>query len=74
MTMSNTVVHWEIGGRNLSVLRDFYAKAFNWTIAGLGGAMTVPPTRINESLSFAMFQDPSGNTVGLLQGEPLDRR
>jgi predicted enzyme related to lactoylglutathione lyase len=121
MTMSNAVVHWEIGGRDLSALRDFYAKAFDWTIddagedyclvapadggtggglmqtrehmapyvtvyvtvddleatlttiAGLGGTMAVPPTPINESLSFAMFKDPSGNTVGLLQGEPLSK-
>jgi predicted enzyme related to lactoylglutathione lyase len=117
--MSNAVVHWEIGGRDLAVLRDFYAKAFDWTIddvnddyslvrpedggigggllqtrhrmppyltvyvtvddlqstlntiVGLGGTLTVPPTRINESMTFALFQDPSGNTVGLLQGEPL---
>ncbi|BCY09441.1 VOC family protein [Actinoplanes sp. L3-i22] len=118
--MTNAVVHWEIAGRDLPALRDFYAKAFAWTIddagdgyclvrpvdggtggglmqthgqmppyvtiyvdvedlretlstvTGLGGRQLVPPTRINDSLSFAMFQDPAGNTVGLLQGEPLN--
>ncbi|MFI1991523.1 VOC family protein [Actinoplanes sp. NPDC020271] len=121
ITMTNAVVHWEIGGRDLAVLRDFYAKAFGWTIddaiedyclvrpvaggAGgalmqtrddishhvtvyidvedlegalrsveaLGGTLLIPPTRINDSLSYAMFRDPSGNAVGLLQGGTLHR-
>jgi predicted enzyme related to lactoylglutathione lyase len=30
--MANPVVHWEIGGRDLDTLQDFYAKAFGWTI------------------------------------------
>lgn len=120
ITMINAVVHWEIGGRNLSGLHDFYAKAFDWTIdvaaegyclvqavhggaggglvrthgtklphvtvyldvedldaalaniAGLGGTALVPPSRINPSLSYALFQDPAGNAGGLLQGEPID--
>ncbi|MEV0895374.1 VOC family protein [Actinoplanes sp. NPDC049802] len=120
--MGNSVVHWEIAGPDLAALRDFYAKAFDWTIddagedyclvrpagdglggglmqtrgemppyltvyiavedltaalntiAGLGGTMQVPPTRINESMWFAMFEDPAGNMVGLLQGEPLDEQ
>ncbi|GAA4607223.1 putative enzyme related to lactoylglutathione lyase [Actinoplanes octamycinicus] len=41
------------------------------TISGLGGSVMVPPTRINDSLSFALFRDPAGNAVGLLQGEAL---
>ncbi|WIM92859.1 VOC family protein [Actinoplanes oblitus] len=117
--MTNAVVHWEIGGPNLPELRDFYAKAFGWTIddaredyclvrpvadgtggglmqtrermlpyvtiyidvldldaalktiTGLGGDLLTPPTRINDSLSFALFQDPAGNAIGLLQGEPM---
>ncbi|MBB4742757.1 putative enzyme related to lactoylglutathione lyase [Actinoplanes octamycinicus] len=34
--MTNAVVHWEIGGPNLSELRDFYAKSFGWTIDDAG--------------------------------------
>ncbi|MEU4689914.1 VOC family protein [Actinoplanes sp. NPDC023714] len=117
--MTNAVMHWEIGGRDLPALREFYAKTFGWTIddagedyclvepvgggtgGGLmqtppgmpayvtiyidvtdltatlhtiiesGGTLLKPPTRINDSLTFALFQDPAGNTVGLLQGAPL---
>jgi predicted enzyme related to lactoylglutathione lyase len=114
ITMNNAVVHWEIAGRDLGALRNFYAKAFGWTVddagegyclvqpvaggiggglmqtqdrmppyvtvyievgdlqaaldtvAGLGATPMVPPTRINDSMSFALFQAPEGNTVGLL--------
>jgi hypothetical protein len=55
--MSHPVVHWEIGGRNAGALREFYVKAFGWTLTeagptytliqadgGLGGGiMQVPP-------------------------------
>jgi len=34
--MTHPVVHWEIGGRNLTKLRDFYAKAFGWSIQEAG--------------------------------------
>jgi predicted enzyme related to lactoylglutathione lyase len=37
------------------------------TIAGLGGRTLVPPTAISENASFALFDDPAGNTVDLLQ-------
>jgi predicted enzyme related to lactoylglutathione lyase len=36
-------------------------------IVGLGGTPLVPPTQINETASFAMFQDPDGNIIGLLK-------
>lgn len=113
--MAHPVVHWEIGGRDASALREFYAKAFGWTfidagpsyslvqptdgglgggimqtsgrtppyvtiyvqvddldaaltdIGNLGGSALVPPTAINETMSFAMFRDPDGNVVGLLK-------
>ncbi|MFI7542456.1 VOC family protein [Actinoplanes sp. NPDC049599] len=113
--MAHPVVHWEIGGRNLAGLQDFYAKAFGWSmqeagadyrlvqaaeggfggglmrahppmppyvtvyvqvedlaealrsIGELGGTTLVPPTAINKTASFALFRDPEGNTVGLLQ-------
>ena len=113
--MAHPVVHWEIGGRDMSALREFYAKAFGWTISAagptyalveaveggfggglmqthgdmapyvtvyiqvddldtaldevmdLGGSPLVPPTVINDAASFALFRDPEGNVVGLLQ-------
>lgn len=37
------------------------------TILELGGAVLVPPTVIDDTLSFAMFVDPQGTVVGLLR-------
>jgi predicted enzyme related to lactoylglutathione lyase len=34
--MTHPVVHWEIGGRDMPALREFYAKAFGWTITDAG--------------------------------------
>lgn len=34
--MARPVVHWEIAGRDTSALREFYAKAFGWTITDAG--------------------------------------
>jgi uncharacterized protein len=121
--MAHPVVHWEIGGPDLSGLQEFYAKAFGWTIGPvnstyalvqaaeggmggglmrthgdippyvtvyiqvddlnaaldeitqLGGTRLVPPTAINDAASFAMFRDPYGNVVGLLQAtDPIAGR
>ena len=36
-------------------------------IGRLGGTTLVPPTTINEMATFAMFRDPEGNVVGLLE-------
>jgi len=113
--MSNSVVHWEIGGRDLDTLAAFYRGLFGWEAAGfdadyrlveahegiggglmrcrddmpnyvtiyvavddldaslaraaeLGGTQVVPPTEIPGVGSFALFQDPEGNTIGLLHG------
>jgi predicted enzyme related to lactoylglutathione lyase len=113
--MSNPVVHFEIGGRDLPALREFYGKAFGWSISdagpdyalveaggagiggglmkasdqmpayvtiyvqvedlrtalaeigALGGATLVEPTPISDMSSFALFRDPEGNIVGLLE-------
>lgn len=113
--MPHPVVHWEIAGRDMPALREFYAKAFGWNIVdagptyslveaadgglgggimqtpgqappyvavyvavddlhasldeikNLGGTALVPPTAIDESMSFAMFRDPEGNVIGLLK-------
>lgn len=34
----------------------------------LGGKTLVPPTEIPNTVTFAMFQDPEGNMIGLLKG------
>jgi predicted enzyme related to lactoylglutathione lyase len=113
--MSHPVVHWEVGTSDAAATREFFAKAFGWTmtdagpeytlvvpadgglgggimqtragmpsyvtiyiqvddldaklaeIAALGGHTVVPPTQINDDMTFAMFADPSGNVVGLLR-------
>jgi len=113
--MSHPVMHWEIAGRDVAALREFYAKVFGWTmkdagptyllvepgeggvggglmktpdgippyvtvyvrvddieatladIAALGGTALMPPTVVSGTVSFAVFRDPEGNVVGLLQ-------
>ncbi len=42
--MAHPVVHWEIGGRDMPALREFYAKTFGWMItdAGPGYALVHP--------------------------------
>lgn len=113
--MAHPVVHWEVGTGDAAAVREFYAKAFGWTmteagpdytlvapvdggigggimqtragipsyvtiyvqvddldaklaeIADLGGRTVVPPTQINADARFAMFADPRGSVIGLLQ-------
>jgi predicted enzyme related to lactoylglutathione lyase len=36
-------------------------------VEGLGGTALVPPTPIPGVGAFALFQDPEGNTIGILQ-------
>lgn len=35
--MANPVVHWEIGGRDLDALTDFYRQLFGWEPVGYDG-------------------------------------
>ncbi len=111
--MANPVVHFQIGGRHASELREFYKSGFGWEVdepapigairtetgvgidggvhqvdesqrpylavyvavddldgtverAEAGGAtIIVPPTEVDGVGSFAMFQDPEGNCIGL---------
>jgi predicted enzyme related to lactoylglutathione lyase len=39
--MSNPIVHWEIGGHDAAALREFYAKAFGWTMTEGGPNYTI---------------------------------
>ena len=118
--MGNPVVHFEIGGKDVGKLIDFYSSVFEWNITpladqlyiadpgsekgieghlfqtteetdstnnviiyvevedihsslekaeSLGGEILIQPQEIPGNASpFAMFRDPSGNRVGLLQG------
>ena len=117
--MANPVVHFEIGGKDVGQLIDFYGTVFEWNITpladqlyiadpgsdkgieghlfqtteetdstnnviiyveiediqaslekveSLGGEILIPPQEIHGNAShFAMFRDPSGNKIGLLQ-------
>jgi predicted enzyme related to lactoylglutathione lyase len=35
----------------------------------LGGTIVVPPTEIPNMVTFALFHDPDGNTIGIVKGE-----
>jgi hypothetical protein len=39
--MTHPVVHWEIGGRDAGALRDFYHKAFGWSLTDAGANYTL---------------------------------
>lgn len=117
--MGNPVVHFEIGGKDVEKLIEFYGTVFAWDIIplgdelhiadpgsdkgiqghlfqateetdsannviiyvevdniqaclsqveNLGGQILIPPQEIPGNAShFAMFRDPSGNKIGLLQ-------
>jgi predicted enzyme related to lactoylglutathione lyase len=39
--MSHPIVHWEIGGHDAAALREFYAKAFGWTMTAGGPNYTL---------------------------------
>lgn len=38
-------------------------------IGGAGGSTVVPRTEIPDTVTFALFSDPAGNMVGLVEGE-----
>ena len=35
----------------------------------LGGKTIMPPTEVPDQVTFALFSDPQGNTVGIVKGE-----
>ena len=37
-------------------------------VESMGGKTLVPPTEIPNMVTFAMFQDPEGNAVGIVKG------
>ena len=38
-------------------------------IGGAGGSTVLPRTEIPDTVTFALFSDPAGNMVGLVEGE-----
>jgi predicted enzyme related to lactoylglutathione lyase len=40
------------------------------TVQDLGGTAIVPPTPIPGAGAFALFQDPEGNTIGIIRPNP----
>jgi predicted enzyme related to lactoylglutathione lyase len=57
--MSYPIVHWEIGGHDSAALREFYAKAFGWTMTEAGpGYTVVQPT--GDGLGGGIMQVPEG--------------
>ena len=121
--MTNTVVHWEIIGKDHDALKKFYDDVFDWKLntvpmpngsysmtgpdegeAGIGGGIgasddpnrrwvtfyigvddtdaylrkveanggkvVVPTEVIPGVVTFAVFEDPEGNRVGVVKNEP----
>jgi hypothetical protein len=56
--VTNQVVHFEIGGRDLGRMGSFYGELFG------------EPTEITGVGQFAMVADPGGNIIGLLHQQP----
>jgi predicted enzyme related to lactoylglutathione lyase len=57
--MSHPIVHWEIGGHDVAALREFYAKAFGWTVTEDGSNYSmVQPTA--GGLGGGIMQVPEG--------------
>lgn len=63
--MGNPVVHFEINTRNAKRLTRFYADAFGWKVPW--------NEQMNYGLvdvvTFAVFEDPDGNRIGLVKAE-----
>jgi hypothetical protein len=38
-------------------------------VVSLGGTIVMPPTEIPNMVTFALFRDPEGNTLGIVKGE-----
>ncbi|NUR47468.1 MAG: VOC family protein [Hamadaea sp.] len=45
--MAHPVVHWEIGTDDAAAAREFYAKAFGWTMTDAGPEYTMVPAAEN---------------------------
>lgn len=70
--MGDPVVHFEVIGKDPAALQDFYKQAFDWEIepvkvATLGGATMMPPTQVPGGPRIALFTDPEGHAIGLVQ-------
>jgi hypothetical protein len=61
--MTNPVIHFEIGGRDLGRMVSFYRDLFGWQPLPAGPEYSLIPAQ------FAMIGDPDGNLIGLLRQE-----
>ena len=64
--MSNPVVHFEVVGKDAKALQNFYSDAFGWRME------PSTPTDVPGGPSIAMFTDPEGHLVGLLEAGTSD--
>ncbi len=40
---------------------------------GMGGSIVMPPTEIPNMVTFALFKDPEGNTLGLVKAQEMKK-
>jgi len=57
--MAQPVVHWEIGTGDASAAREFYAKAFGWTMTDGGPEYTLVPA-VADGLAGGIMQTRAG--------------
>ena len=58
--MGNAVVHFEIGGRDVTKSRDFYAELFGWTIPIDANGYGLVETGTDEGIKGGLMQTPQG--------------
>ena len=56
--MGNAVVHFEIGGRDLTKTRDFYTELFGWTIPIDENGYGLVDTGSKEGIGGGLMQTP----------------
>ena len=54
--MANPVVHFEIGGRDVEKLIEFYADAFEWDIMPLGDELYIADPGSDKGIQGHLFQ------------------
>ncbi|MCY4403192.1 MAG: VOC family protein [Candidatus Poribacteria bacterium] len=54
--MSNPVVHFEIGGKDIEKLIDFYSSVFEWGISQLTEDIYIADPRSDEGIEGHLFQ------------------
>lgn len=68
--MHSPVVHWEIGGRDLDALAEFYRELFGWEATDFD-----PDYRLIDfdgGIGGGLMRCREGNAIGLLRPETSD--